>query len=338
MSQIDLASLYLFAFLRFSDRLMDMKHILVTGGAGFIGSHLCDRLINEGHRVTCVDNYWTGAEQNIAHLLPHSRFTFLKHDVQTPFEVDHVDQIFHLASPASPKQYRRDPLATIKTNVWGTSHLLDLAKRHGARFLQASTSEVYGDSLEHPQAETYFGNVNPVSERACYDESKRCAETLCLEHHRIHQTDVRIIRIFNTYGPRLSPEDGRVVSNFIIQALRGEPLTVYHDGSYTRCFQYVDDLIDGFLRMMDQSATIGPVNLGNPHEITIKTLAELIIKLTGSSSRVVCTDPIEGYRDDVKRRKPDISLAQRMLGWEPRVSIEDGLKHTIRFFRENTTS
>ncbi|MCW1891726.1 MAG: SDR family oxidoreductase [Candidatus Uhrbacteria bacterium] len=307
-----------------------MTHtILVTGGAGFIGSHLCDRLIQDGHDVTCLDNLFTGSKENISHLIGHERFHFFEHDVEQPFDGAY-DRIFNLACPASPPHYQHDPVKTIRTNVLGMINALDLAKRTGARILQASTSEVYGDPLVHPQDESYWGNVDPLSRRACYDEGKRCAETLCFDYHREHGVDIRVIRIFNTYGPRMAKNDGRVVSNFILQALRGEPITIYGDGSYTRSFQYVDDLVEGMVRMMDQDAFVGPVNIGNPGEFTIKELAGLVIKLTASSSDI---SYLPAVANDPKQRKPVISLAKEKLHWEPTVVLQEGLLKTIEYFK-----
>lgn len=304
------------------------KRVLVTGGAGFLGSHLCDRLIADGHEVLCLDNLFTGTKENIKHLLPHERFRFVKHDVQLPFFAN-VDWIFNLACPASPKHYQFDPVATIRTNVIGMANMLELAKEVGARILQASTSEVYGDPLEHPQSESYWGNVNPISRRGCYDEGKRCAETLCFDYHREHGVDIRVIRIFNTYGPRMAFDDGRVVSNFVLQALRGEDLTLYGDGSYTRSFQYVNDLIKGMMCMMQKEGFIGPVNIGNPDEFTIKQLAELTIELTKSSSKIISLPPVD---HDPKQRKANIGLAQEKLAWKPNIPLKDGLMRTIADF------
>lgn len=308
------------------------KRVLVTGGAGFVGSHLCDRLMSEGYEVTCLDNLMTGSRKNIEHLESNPSFRFVQHDVKQPF-VAPVDWIFHLACPASPDHYRLDPVETVKTNVLGMINMLELAKSAKARILHASTSEVYGDPLVHPQSETYWGNVNPISRRACYDEGKRCAETLCFDYHREYGVDIRVVRIFNTYGPRMAKHDGRVVSNFILQALRGEDVTVYRDGSYTRSFQYVDDLVEGMLRMMQQDGFVGPVNLGNPGEFTILELAKQVIELTGSSSDIKHVEPSPGYKDDVTRRKPDITLAKDKLDWEPRVALRQGLEKTVDYFR-----
>src|SRR5512133_913694 len=306
-----------------------MSRILVTGGAGFLGSHLCDRLIRDGHHVTCFDNFFTGSRENIEHLIGRDDFSFFEHDVQQPFD-GAFDFIFNLACPASPPRYQHDPVATIRTNVLGMINCLELAKRCGARVLQASTSEVYGDPLVHPQDESYWGNVDPLSRRACYDEGKRCAETLCFDYHREHGVDIRVIRIFNTYGPRMAKDDGRVVSNFILQALRNEPITMYGDGSYTRSFQYVDDLIEGMVRMMFTEGFTGPVNIGNPGEFTIKQLAELILELTGSSSQRTY---LPAVAKDLKQRKPVILLAKEKLDWEPKTSLREGLVKTIEDFK-----
>ena len=304
--------------------------ILITGGAGFLGSHLCDRLLNEGHEVLCLDNYFTGRKDNIAHLLGHPNFEMIRHDVIDPFKAE-VDQIYNLACPASPVHYQHNAIKTIKTSVLGAINCLGLAKRTGARVFQASTSEVYGDPNVHPQPESYWGHVNPVGIRSCYDEGKRCAETLFMDYHRQHNVDIRIARIFNTYGPRMCEEDGRVVSNFIVQALRGDDLTVYGEGQQTRSFCYCDDLIDGFVRLMNHDSLTAPVNIGNPIEFTILELAEQVITQTGSSSKIIHK---ELPQDDPQQRKPDISLARKELGWEPRMSLEEGLKPTIAYFRE----
>ena len=303
--------------------------ILVTGGAGFLGSHLCDRLIAEGHEVTVIDNLFTGRKQNIAHLLAHPRFEFVRHDVIDPFKIE-VDQIYNLACPASPPHYQYNPIKTIKTSILGSINCLGLAKRVKARVFQASTSEVYGDPHVHPQPESYWGNVNPIGKRSCYDEGKRCAETLFFDYHREHKVDIRVVRIFNTYGPRMHESDGRVVSNFIVQALRGEDLTIYGDGSQTRSFCYVDDLIEGWLRLMAQTETVGPMNIGNPTEFTMLQLAELTLKLFGGKSKIV-HKPLPA--DDPKQRRPDITLAQKVLKWEPKVPLEDGLQRTIAYFK-----
>ena len=310
--------------------------VLVTGGGGFLGSHLCERLLASGHEVLCADNFFTGAKDNIAHLLGNPFFELIRHDVTFPLYVE-VDQIYNLACPASPVHYQHDPVQTTKTSVHGAINMLGLAKRVGATILQASTSEVYGDPAVHPQREDYWGNVNTIGPRSCYDEGKRCAETLFFDYHRQNGVKIKVIRIFNTYGPRMHPHDGRVVSNFIVQALRGEDITVYGDGSQTRSFCYVDDLIDGMMRMMATPAEVtGPVNLGNPGEFTILELAEQVIRLTGAKSRVI-RKPLP--QDDPCRRRPDISLAQRVLGgWTPAVPLEEGLKRTIAYFRERLAS
>ena len=304
--------------------------ILVTGGAGFLGSHLCDRLINEGHEILCLDNFFTGRRQNIAHLLQDPKFELIRHDVIDPFKVE-VDQIYKLACPASPPHYQYNPIKTTKTSVMGAINCLGLAKRVRARVFLASTSEVYGDPTVHPQDESYWGNVNPIGRRSCYDEGKRCAETLFFDYHRENGVDIRVVRIFNTYGPRMLADDGRVVSNFIVQALKGENLTVYGDGSQTRSFCYVDDLIDGFVRLMNQEKTVGPVNIGNPGEFTMLELAELVLKKVGGKSKVTNL-PLPA--DDPKQRRPDISLAKETLGWEPKVPLEEGLDRTIAYFRQ----
>ena len=304
---------------------------LVTGGAGFIGSHLCERLVREGHEVLCVDNFYTGRRENVAHLLHQANFEVMRHDVCFPLYVE-VDDIYNLACPASPIHYQFDPVQTTKTSVHGSINMLGLAKRLRAKILQASTSEVYGDPTMHPQRETYWGHVNPIGVRACYDEGKRCAETLFFDYHRQHNVRIKVGRIFNTYGPRMHPQDGRVVSNFIMQALHGEPLTIYGDGRQTRSFCYVDDLVESLVRLMASADDLtGPVNLGTPAEITILELAEQIIALTGTTSTVVCK-PLPA--DDPTQRRPDITLAQTRLGWEPKVSLEDGLRKTIAYFRE----
>ncbi len=308
-----------------------MKKILVTGGAGFLGSHLCDRLIKDGDDVLCVDNFFTGNKANISHLLTHPNFEMLRHDVTFPLYVE-VDQIFNLACPASPVHYQYDPVQTTKTSVHGAINMLGLAKRVKARILQASTSEVYGDPLVHPQPESYWGHVNTIGPRSCYDEGKRCAETLFFDYHRQHNLDIKVVRIFNTYGPRMHPNDGRVVSNFIVQALKGEDITIYGDGSQTRSFCYVDDLIEGFVRMMDTEAGItGPINLGNPNEFSMLELAEKVLKHIGGNSKLVF-HPLP--TDDPKQRQPDITLAKDKLAWEPKVQLDDGLKETIGYFRK----
>ena len=306
-----------------------MAPTLVTGGAGFLGSHLCDRLISAGHEVICVDNLYTGNRDNIRHLLGGKYFEFIRHDVGFPLYVE-VDRIYNLACAASPIHYQSDPVATTKTSVLGAINMLGLAKRRKARIFQASTSEVYGDPQVHPQPESYWGHVNTTGIRACYDEGKRCAETLFFDYYRQNAVDIRVVRIFNTYGPRMHFNDGRVVSNFIVQALRGEDLTIYGDGSQTRSFCYVDDLIDGMVRMMNQNTEIGPVNLGNPGEFTVLELAELVLKHTGSRSKLAFK-PLP--QDDPARRRPDITKANNVLGWAPKVALEDGLKETIAYFR-----
>ena len=304
--------------------------ILVTGGAGFLGSHLCDRLIEQGNRVFCIDNFYTGSERNIQHHLGNPNFEIIEHDIVTPFKFD-VDQIYNLACPASPVHYQNNPSKTVKTSVIGAINALDLAMRSKSRILQASTSEVYGDPEVHPQTEQYRGNVNPIGPRACYDEGKRCAETLFFDYYRQSKVDIRVIRIFNTYGPRMFQADGRVVSNFIVQALKGEDITVYGNGKQTRSFCYVDDLIDAMILMMNQDGFIGPVNMGNPTEFTVLELAKKVIDLTGSRSKIVYKDlPV----DDPLKRRPNISLAKEVLGWEPRVPIDKGLKETIAYFKD----
>jgi len=307
-----------------------MNKILVTGGAGFLGSHLCERLVKEGRDVLCVDNYFTGTKHNVVQLLRSPRFELMRHDITFPLYVE-VDQIYNLACPASPIHYQFDPVQTTKVSVHGAINMLGLAKRVKARILQASTSEVYGDPEVHPQTESYWGRVNPLGPRACYDEGKRCAETLFFDYYRQHQLDIKVVRIFNTYGPRMHPNDGRVVSNFIVQALRGENITIYGKGSQTRSFCYVDDLVDGLVRMMDtQRGFTGPVNLGNPGELSILELAEQVLRLTRSKSRIRFK-PLP--KDDPKQRCPDITLARKQLKWRPKVALDDGLKETIRYFR-----
>lgn len=307
-----------------------MKRVLVTGGAGFLGSHLCDRLIARGDDVLCADNFFTGSKRNVSHLFTHPHFELMRHDVTFPLYVE-VDQIFNLACPASPVHYQFDPVQTTKTSVHGAINMLGLAKRVRARILQASTSEVYGDPEVHPQPEEYWGKVNPIGVRSCYDEGKRCAETLFFDYHRQHNLEIKVMRIFNTYGPRMHPNDGRVVSNFIVQALKGEDISIYGDGQQTRSFCYVDDLIEGMLCMMDSPAEFtGPVNVGNPGEFTMLQLAEEVLRLTGSRSKLIFK-PLP--QDDPRQRKPDIALAQEKLDWQPRVSLEDGLKETIEYFR-----
>ena len=307
-----------------------MKQILVTGGAGFIGSHLCERLLKEGNNVICMDNYFTGRKRNIVHLLNNPYFELVRHDITFPYYVE-VDEIYNLACPASPVHYQFDPVSTLKTSVIGAINMLGLAKRVKARILQASTSEVYGDPIVHPQQESYWGNVNPIGLRSCYDEGKRCAETLFMDYHRQNNVDVKIIRIFNTYGSNMRPDDGRVVSNFIVQALKGEDLTIYGDGTQTRSFQYVDDLVEGMIRMMATENFTGPVNLGNPGEFTMLELAEIVIRMTGSKSKITFM-PLPS--DDPRQRKPDITLAKEKLnGWETKVKLEEGLKPTIEYVR-----
>ena len=303
---------------------------LITGGAGFIGSHLCERLVAAREEVLCLDNFYTGTKDNIRPLLHKPNFELIRHDIWLPIYLE-VNRIFNLACPASPVHYQNDPVSTTKTSVLGAINMLGLAKRRRARILQASTSEVYGDPKVHPQPESYWGNVNPIGPRACYDEGKRCAETLFFDYHRQSGVDIRVVRIFNTYGPRMHPRDGRVVSNFIVQALTGEPITLYGDGSQTRSFCYVDDLVDGLLAMMNQDAETGPLNLGNPVEFTIRQLAETVLRLTGSKSDLVFR-PLP--QDDPVQRQPDISMARKALGWEPKVALEDGLKETIAYFRK----
>ncbi len=307
-----------------------MNRVLVSGGAGFLGSHLCERLLNEGNYVICMDNLFTGSKDNIEHLMRNPDFEFICHDVTEPIYVD-VDRIYNLACPASPPHYQYDPIKTAKTSVYGAINMLGLAKHCNARILQASTSEVYGDPLVHPQPESYRGNVNTIGIRSCYDEGKRMAETLFFDYHRQHDVDIKVIRIFNTYGPRMNPQDGRVVSNFIVQALKGEDITIYGDGTQTRSFCYVDDLIEGMVRMMDsRDGFTGPVNLGNPGEFTMKQLAELVLSATGSKSKIVYR---ELPSDDPTQRKPVIDLAMKELGWKPTIKLEDGLKRTIEYFK-----
>ena len=307
-----------------------MKRILVSGGAGFIGSHLCTRLVNEGHDVICLDNFFTGSKDNIKHLMGNHHFEVVRHDVTYPYSAE-VDEIYNLACPASPIHYQHDPIQTAKTSVMGAINMLGLAMRLDAKILQASTSEVYGDPIIHPQPESYWGNVNPVGYRSCYDEGKRCAETLFMDYYRQNQTRIKIIRIFNTYGPRMLPNDGRVVSNFIIQALNNEDITIYGDGKQTRSFQYIDDLIEGMVRMMDtEDDFTGPINIGNPNEFPVLELAERVIRMTGSTSKIVFK-PLP--TDDPKQRQPNIKLAKEKLGWQPTVELEDGLKRMIEYFK-----
>lgn len=308
----------------------ERKRILVTGGAGFLGSHLCERLLLQGDDVLCVDNFFTGGKENIAHLVKNTSFELLRHDITFPLYVE-VDEIYNLACPASPIHYQFDPVQTTKVSVHGSINMLGLAKRVKAKILQASTSEIYGNPVVHPQPETYWGNVNPIGPRSCYDEGKRCAETLFFDYHRQHKLRIKVVRIFNTFGPRMHPHDGRVVSNFIMQALRNEEMTIYGDGSQTRSFCYVDDIIEGLVRVMDTSDEItGPINMGNPEEWTILELAQKIIQLTGSKSKIVYL-PLP--KDDPMQRRPVIELAKRLLGWEPRIEIEEGLRRTIDYFK-----
>ena len=302
--------------------------ILITGGAGFLGSHLSDRLLNEGHEIICLDNFFTGRKRNVAHLMEHPNFELVRHDVIDPFKAE-VDQIYNLACPASPVHYQFNAIKTIKTSVMGAINSLGLAKRTGARVFQASTSEVYGDPDVHPQPESYWGKVHPIGIRSCYDEGKRCAETLFMDYHRQNNVDIRIVRIFNTYGPRMCPDDGRVVSNFIVQALQGQDITIYGKGQQTRSFCYCDDLIEGFVRLMNQDEVIGPMNIGNPGEFTILELAEKVIAQTGSQSKIVF-QPLP--QDDPQQRQPDITEARRVLDWEPTISLDEGLKPTIAYF------
>lgn len=312
-----------------------MKRILVSGGAGFIGSHLCTRLINDGHEAICLDNFFTGSKDNIAHLMGNHHFEVVRHNVTYPYSAE-VDEIYNLACPASPIHYQHDPIQTAKTSVMGAINMLGLAMRLDAKVLQASTSEVYGDPIVHPQPEHYWGNVNPVGYRSCYDEGKRCAETLFMDYHRQNDVRVKIIRIFNTYGPRMLPNDGRVVSNFVLQALNNEDITIYGDGTQTRSFQYIDDLIEGMIRMMEtEDDFTGPVNLGNPNEFSIQELAEKIIAMTGSSSKIVFKSL---PNDDPKQRQPDITLAKKKLGWEPTIELEDGLSRMIEYFKGSKTN
>ena len=308
-----------------------MKRILVTGGAGFIGSHLCERLVNEGHDVICIDNFYSGSKENVWHLIGKPNFELVRHDVINPYWAE-VDEIYNLACPASPIYYQNDPIQTTKTSFFGAYHMLGLARRTKAKILQSSTSEVYGDPNVHPQPESYWGNVNPIGLRSCYDEGKRVAETLFFDYHRLHKVRSKVIRIFNTYGPRMAVSDGRVVSNFVVQALRGEDLTIYGDGQQTRSFQYVSDLIEGMIRMMDTPDDFtGPVNLGNPGEFTMLELAEKVIKKIGGKSKIVFR-PLPS--DDPKMRRPDITVAKRELGWEPKVPLDEGLDHIIAYFRD----
>ncbi|NLL13404.1 MAG: SDR family oxidoreductase [Fibrobacter sp.] len=309
---------------------MSRYRILVTGGAGFLGSHLCERLVKEGHDVICLDNYFTGSKKNIEHLMDFRNFELLRHDITFPVFLE-IDQIYNLACPASPIHYQYNAVKTIKTSVMGAINVLGLAKRVKARVLQASTSEIYGDPTVHPQVESYWGNVNPIGLRSCYDEGKRVAETLFFDYHRMNNVDIRVMRIFNTYGPRMNPNDGRVVSNFIVQALKDKDITIYGDGNQTRSFCYVDDLIEGMVRFMNCNDFIGPVNIGNPSEFTIRELAEKVIRLTGSKSQIIkCLLP----SDDPRQRQPDISLAREKLGWQPAIPLDEGLEKTIDYFRK----
>ncbi|HEB82682.1 MAG TPA: SDR family oxidoreductase [Gammaproteobacteria bacterium] len=310
--------------------LLNAKKILITGGGGFLGSHLCERLLNEGHEVICLDNFFTGNKHNIIHLTDNPRFELLRHDVTMPLYIE-VDEIYNLACPASPIHYQHDPVQTTKTCVHGAINMLGLAKRTGAKIMQASTSEVYGDPEVHPQVESYWGRVNPIGIRSCYDEGKRCAETLFLDYHRQHNLDIKIARIFNTYGPRMHANDGRVVSNFIVQALKGEDITIYGDGQQSRSFCYVDEMVDAFIRLMNtDSDFMGPVNLGNPGEFTIRELAEKTLEMVGSKSKLI-NEPLP--EDDPRQRQPDISLAKEKLGWEPVIKLEEGLAKTIEYFK-----
>lgn len=304
------------------------KRILITGGAGFLGSHLSERLLNEGNEIFCLDNFFTGTKENVAHLIDNPYFEIIRHDVEFPLHLE-VDEIYNLACPASPPHYQHNPIHTNKTSVLGAINMLGLAKRQNAKIMQASTSEVYGDPLVHPQTEDYWGNVNPIGIRSCYDEGKRCAETLFFDYYREHNLKIKVARIFNTYGPNMHPNDGRVVSNFIIQALKGEDITIYGDGSQSRSFCYVDELIDGFIRLMASDDFTGPVNLGNPVEFTIKELAEKVIEMTNSKSKL-SLNPLP--QDDPKQRQPDITLAKKELNWEPKIKLEEGLKKTISYF------
>ena len=306
-----------------------MKKILITGGAGFLGSNLCEKLLNLGNKVYCLDNFYTGFARNVAHLMDHPDFELIEHDVTEPFDQE-VDQIYNLACPASPPHYQQDPIFTTKTAIFGVINCLELAKKYGARVFQASTSEVYGDPLVHPQPEGYWGSVNPIGIRSCYDEGKRVGETLMFDYHRQHGVDIRVVRIFNTYGPRMNPDDGRVVSNFIVQALRGEDITIYGDGKQTRSFCYVDDLLEGFVRLMNQDEVTGPINIGNPGEFTMLELAEKVLSKIDSASKLTFL-PLPG--DDPKQRKPDITLAKKHLDWEPKINLDKGLDKAIEYFK-----
>ena len=316
--------------IQYNKVIMTRKKILITGGAGFVGSHLCERLLNEGHEVFCLDNFFTGQKENVIHLIDNPYFELIRHDVTAPFFIE-ADEIYNLACPASPIHYQHNPIKTVKTSVMGAINMLGLAKRINAKVLQASTSEVYGDPLVHPQPEGYWGHVNPIGERSCYDEGKRCAETLFIDYHKQNDVKIKIIRIFNTYGPRMHPDDGRVVSNFIVQALQNQDITIYGKGNQTRSFQYIDDLVEGMIRMMATSDQItGPINMGNPNEFTILQLAETIIKLTNSKSKIVFK-PLP--MDDPMMRQPDITLAKKELDWSPNIELEEGLIKTIEFFK-----
>ena len=312
------------------------KRVLVTGGAGFLGSHLCERLLSRSHHVICLDNFFTGELDNVQHLVANPRFEVVRHDVTQPFSSLEIDEIYNLACPASPVHYQMDPVKTIRTCVLGAFNVLDLARNLGAKVLQASTSEVYGDPMVHPQPETYWGNVNPIGIRSCYDEGKRCAETLFFDYHRQYKTRIKVARIFNTYGPRMHPQDGRVVSNFIVQALNNQPITIYGTGSQTRSFCYVDDLIDGLIRLMESREELtGPCNLGRPEEFTIRQLAEQVVAMTGSTAGII-TQPLPS--DDPTQRKPDITIAREQLGWQPQIPLRDGLKSTIAYFADSLGS
>lgn len=312
-----------------------MKKILVTGGAGFLGSHLCDRLIEQGHEIICLDSLFTGSQKNIEGLLKHPNFTFIKHDVVDPIDFEKLDEIYNLACPASPVHYQFNPIHTMKTSVMGALNMLELARKTGAKVFQASTSEVYGDPSVHPQPEEYWGNVNTIGIRSCYDEGKRAAETLFFDYQRVHGVKIKVVRIFNTYGPRMAADDGRVVSNFIVQALKGQDLTVYGDGSQTRSFCYADDLVSGFMKLMNASDEIvGPINMGNPGEFTMIELAEKVLRLTGSASKLIHM-PLP--QDDPKQRRPDITKAKQLLNWEPTIALEQGLERTIAYFRKVVT-
>ncbi len=311
-----------------------MKKILVTGGAGFLGSHLCERLLTEGNEVICLDNYFTGSKKNIVHLMSNPYFEAIRHDICEPIDLE-VDQIYNLACPASPVHYQYDPIKTINTSVMGAVNMLELASKTGATILQASTSEVYGDPTIHPQPENYWGNVNPIGIRSCYDEGKRCAETLFFDYHRQNKVDIKVVRIFNTYGPRMLPNDGRVISNFIMQALQDKDITIYGSGTQTRSFCYCDDMIDGFIKMMESSDNItGPINLGNPHEFTIQRLAEMVVELCGSHSRIIHEAAVQ---DDPQQRQPVIGKAKELLDWEPSIQLREGLEKTIAYFKHTNT-